>query len=160
MVTFNNVSSTLKRLIFKYWIFNLLISFLLYISYRIAIMDTAASGDGLLATLLLILDIAINLGLSLMYLAAMILCSFTIYLNLISKIRNSHILSWLSFSGAPILLLVLFIISLTADGYQYRSGVMTKILVFSVLYLCATTLLFIGFRKSYSAKVKVANRTS
>jgi len=130
---------------------DLLIGFILYFAYRITIMNITATGEGLLANILYILDIILNLGLSLIYLVAVVICSFTVFLNFISKIRDSSILSWFSFSGLPILLLTAFIISLWADAYDFSGNIMTKILIFSILYPCITTVLYRQFRKKYIA---------
>lgn len=128
---------------------DLLIGLVLYIVYRITIMDITATGEGLLARIFYILDIILNLGLSLLYLAAVVICSFTIFLNFIGKIRNSSLLSWLSFSGLPILLTTVLIISLWVDAYDFSGNIMTKILIFSMLYPCITTILYRQFRKKY-----------
>lgn len=129
---------------------DLLIGFVLYVAYRITIMNISAAGEGLLANILYILDIILNIGLSLLYLAAVVICSFAVFLNFISKIRNSSLLSWLSFSGLPILLLAALIISLWVDAYDFSGKVMTKILIFSILYPCITTVLYRQFRKKYT----------
>ena len=138
------------KIILKYWMIDLLIGFVLYVAYRITIMNISATGDGLLANILYILDIILNIGLSLLYLAAVVICSFAVFLNFISKIRNSSLLSWLSFSGLPILLLAALIISLWVDAYDFSGKVMTKILIFSILYPCITTVLYRQFRKKYT----------
>ncbi|WP_431292028.1 hypothetical protein [Pedobacter sp. P26] len=138
----------MNKIILKYWMIDLLIGFVLYVAYRITIMNISAAGEGLLANILYILDIILNIGLSLLYLAAVVICSFAVFLNFISKIRNSSLLSWLSFSGLPILLLAALIISLWVDAYDFSGKVMTKILIFSILYPCITTVLYRQFRKN------------
>ncbi|QDW24248.1 hypothetical protein FFJ24_005205 [Pedobacter sp. KBS0701] len=140
----------MNKIILKYWMIDLLIGFVLYVAYRITIMNISAAGEGLLANILYILDIILNIGLSLLYLAAVVICSFAVFLNFISKIRNSSLLSWLSFSGLPILLLAALIISLWVDAYDFSGKVMTKILIFSILYPCITTVLYRQFRKKYT----------
>jgi len=137
----------MNKIILKYWMIDLLIGFVLYVAYRITIMNISAAGEGLLANILYILDIILNIGLSLLYLAAVVICSFAVFLNFISKIRNNSLLSWLSFSGLPILLLAALIISLWVDAYDFSGKVMTKILIFSILYPCITTVLYRQFRK-------------
>jgi hypothetical protein len=128
---------------------DLLIGFVLYAAYRIAIMNKTDTGDGLLETITYFLDIALNLVYSLLYLTIVVICSFTVLLNFIREIRNSPFFSWLSFSGAPILLVVMFIINLWLDGYHYSSNVMTKLLIFAILYPCITTILYLQFRKKF-----------
>jgi hypothetical protein len=138
------MSLQVKRLIVKLWTIDVLLAVLTYIAYRIAIMHTTATGDGFSATILYILDILLNLGFSLLYLAAMVVCSFTIFLTFSKKIRNSYFLSWLSFSGAPILLVL---INLLMDSHLYNGGVTTKLMIFSLLYISSSTVLFLKFRE-------------
>lgn len=142
----------MKRIILKYWTIELLTGFVLYVAYRITIMDTTAADDGLLATIADILDIVLNLAFSLLYLAAILLCSFTVFLNFLRRIRENYLLSWLSFSGAPILLIAFLIISLLINSHHFTGSVMTNLLIFSLLYTCITTILFIQFRKKYTAQ--------
>jgi hypothetical protein len=141
----------MNKIILKYWLMDLLLGFVLYVAYRITIMNITAAGEGLQANILYILDIILNLGLSLLYLAAVVICSFTVFFNFISKIRDSLILSWLSFSGLPILLLAALTISLWVDTYDFSGNVMTKILTFSIIYPCIATVLYRQFRKKYTA---------
>jgi len=139
----------MTKLILKYWIIDLLAGFVLYVAYIITIMNSSASGNGLEATILYFADIVLNIGFSLLYLAAAVICSFTVLLNFIREIRNSSFFSCLSFSGAPVLLIGLFIASLSMDGYHYSKNVMTKLWIFALLYPCITTILYVRFRKQY-----------
>lgn len=136
----NRFTLKMNKIILKYWITDLLIGFVLYLAYVMTIMNSSATGNGLEATILYIADIAINIGFSLLYLAAAIICSFTVLLNFILKVRSSPFFSWLSFSAAPVLLLAMFIISLSLDGYHDSNNVMTKLLIFAILYPCLTTI--------------------
>lgn len=135
-----------KRLVFKYWLLNLMSALVIYIAYRIAIINTTGNGDGLSSFILNILDILLNLGFSLFYLAAMELGSFAIFLNRFKKIRDNYFFSWLAFSGAPLLIAVMLIITL-ADSYH--SGIMTKATIAATAYPLITTWFFLEFRKAY-----------
>ncbi|WP_293789350.1 hypothetical protein [uncultured Pedobacter sp.] len=139
----------MTKFILKYWMIDLLVGIVLYIAYVMAIMGSSASGNGFGATIRYIADLVLNIGFSLLYLVAAIICSFTIFLNFIREIRFSPFFSWLSFSGAPILLIGMFIASLSLDGYHYSGNVMTKLWIFVILYPCITTILYLQFRKQY-----------
>lgn len=139
----------MHRTILKYWIIDLLIGLVLYAAYTITIMNKTASGNGFFANVLYFLDIVLNLGYSLLYLIAVAICSFTVFLNFFSKIRHHPILSWLSFSGAPVLVVAMPIISLWISTYDFSKNVMTELLIFSILYPCITTILYLQFRKKY-----------
>lgn len=149
----------MKRIILKCWTIELLTGFVLYAAYRITIMETTAADDGLLATIADLLDIVLNLAFSLLYLAAILLCSFTVFLNFVRKIRESYLLSWLSFSGAPILLIVFLIISLLISSHHFTGSIMSNLLIFSLLYICITTILFTQFRKKVQAGNRLAKTT-
>jgi hypothetical protein len=138
--------TTIKKTVTKYWMISFIIGVILYIAYRFSIMDATADTRGFNSEILDILDIALNLGFSLLYLLAIMLCSFTIFLNLIKIIRSNVYLSWLSFSGAPLLLLIWLWINVWTDGY-HTGSIMTKLMIFLLLYIGATTVLFFKFRK-------------
>ena len=79
----------MKKIIFKFWIINLLISILLFVGYRIAISQTKIIDGNSFEKWMQILEILLNLGFSLIYFAAMVLSSFAVLLNLIEKIRSN-----------------------------------------------------------------------
>lgn len=135
-----------KRLIFKYWLLNLTSAAAIYIAYRIVIINTSNTGEGLSSSILDILDILLNLGFSLFYLAAMVLGSFAIFLNRFKKIRDNYFVSWFTFSGAQVLIAVMLIITV-ADSYH--SGIMTKATIAATAYPLITTWSFLKFRKAY-----------
>lgn len=140
----------MKNVVVRYWTINLLLAITTYTAYRLAIANTTAEGEGMSATILHMLDVLVNLGFSLLYLAGMVVCSFAVFLNLIKSIRDSYFLSWLTFSGAPILFVVIFVIFSIADGSL--SGVMTKSIVVATLYPCITTFVFFKFRRLILSK--------
>lgn len=148
----------MKKIVLKFWLVSLLTSLVLYIIFRIAIMSTTAAGTGLIDTILYVLDIVLNLGLSAIYLAAMLLCSFTVLLNLMRSIRANYLFSWASFSGLPALLVSILLVMLLFDGYQFKqSSILITLLTFSVVYVVATTVLFLIFRKNINSSFQVAN---
>lgn len=137
----------MKKLILKYWLIYLLISIALFIAYRFAIINTVYNGSGLLGNILDILDILLNIGFSFIYLAAMMLCSFTVFLNHFKKIRDKGIYSWLTFSGAAVIIVITLIINLFIEGAS-RDSITLKLVIFSILYLFLTAFLFFRFRKA------------
>ncbi|WP_412469271.1 hypothetical protein [Pedobacter sp. KLB.chiD] len=139
----------MRKIILKYWMIDLLLGLVLYVAYVMTIMNSSANGNGFEVTIRYIADLVLNIGFSLLYLMAAVICSFTIFLNFIREIRSSSFFSWLSFSGAPILLILMFIVSLWVDGYHYSGNVMAKLWIFVILYPCITTILYLKFRKGY-----------
>ena len=139
----------MKRIIFKFWLKNILISIALFITYRIVIAEKDHADGNFLEWILQILDILLNLVYSLIYLIAMVFCSFAIFLNLIDKIRNNLYLSLLTFLGIPLFYVIFIIIAILTDNLLYKNTVTVfrNILVFSIIYLFFTTLEFLIFRK-------------
>ncbi|PJJ84433.1 hypothetical protein [Mucilaginibacter auburnensis] len=137
-------------LVFKYWLLNVMLAVMVYLAYRIAIVNTSDTGEGV-SFILNVLEILLNLGFSLFYLAAMVLGSFAIFLNRFKKIRDNYFVSWLTFSGAPVLIAVMLIITI-ADSYH--SGIMTKATIAAIAYPLITTWSFLEFRRGYLLKTK------
>ncbi len=150
----------MKKLILKYWMIDMMTGIILFVAFRIMMMDATAADNGFFATVLYGLDIILNLGFSLIYLVAVLLCSLTVLLNLLSKVRSNSFLSWLSFSGLPIALLVALTIDLRVNNYHFNGGVMTKLFIFSLLYVFVTILLFLSFRKKYVAQISTNSQLS
>ncbi len=137
------------KIIFRFWLVNVLISVALFILYRLVIAETDTAATGFLETIIVILDIIVNLGFSTIYLFAVILCSLLFFLNHIEKIRRNKALSFLTFSGIPAVCLVLLIIYILVGFYKYQMVLdpLKMLLLFSVIYLASTILEFILFRK-------------
>ncbi|HAT91699.1 MAG TPA: hypothetical protein DCS36_04705 [Sphingobacterium sp.] len=135
--------------IFRFWLVNVLISVALFILYRLVIAETDTAATGFLETIIVILDIIVNLGFSTIYLFAVILCSLLFFLNHIEKIRRNKGLSFLTFSGIPAVCLILLIIYILVGFYRYHMVLdpLKMLLLFSVIYLASTILEFILFRK-------------
>jgi len=125
--------NSIKNIITKYRLLNVLIGSVMYIAYRIVIAGTSAPGSGLLNTILYILDIVVNLGVSVLHLAAMVSYSFTVFLNRFTKTRKRHFLSWLSFSGPGVILFVMLIISmLSVNLITLETSMMYRLIIFSI----------------------------
>ncbi len=139
----------MKRIIFKFWLINILMSIALFVTYRIVIEKTNHADENFLEWVLQILDILLNLAYSMIYLIAMVFCSFTLLLNLIDKIRNNLYLSLLTFLGVPIFCVIFIIITILTDNLLYNNTVTVfrNLLIFSIIYLFLTTLEFLIFRK-------------
>ncbi|HAE66189.1 MAG TPA: hypothetical protein DCG77_02995 [Sphingobacterium sp.] len=137
------------KIIFRFWLVNVLISVALFILYRLVIAETDTAATGFLETIIVILDIIVNLGFSTIYLFAVILCSLLFFLNHIEKIRRNKGLSFLTFSGIPAVCLILLIIYILVGFYKYHMVLdpLKMLLLFSVIYLASTILEFILFRK-------------
>ncbi|HBI88340.1 MULTISPECIES: hypothetical protein [Sphingobacterium] len=137
------------KIIFRFWLVNVLISVALFVLYRLVIAETDTAATGFLETIIVILDIIVNLGFSTIYLFAVILCSLLFFLNHIEKIRRNKGLSFLTFSGIPAVCLILLIIYILVGFYKYHMVLdpLKMLLLFSVIYLASTILEFILFRK-------------
>lgn len=72
----------MKKIILNFWLINLLISILLFILYRVTAMEAKQADETLLETVLYMIDIVLNLGFSMIYLAVMVFSSLTFFLNL------------------------------------------------------------------------------
>lgn len=137
----------MKRIIFKFWIVNFLISIVLFVIYRFVIAETKSTDENLFETLLNILDILLNLGFSILYLLVMVICSLTFFLNLIAYIRNSYFLSFLSFLGPPLICVIYLMVNVLADIHFYNESVLTTLVIFSITYLFFIATEFLIFRK-------------
>ena len=137
----------MKKIIFKFWLVNLLISILLFFLYKIVMMETKQTDATFLGNILYIIDILLNLGFSLIYLAVMVLGSLSFFLNLIEKIRNNSFLSFLAFSGIPLICVIYLGTNVLIEIYQYNYSFIIRPLVFLIVYLLCTGIEFLIFRK-------------
>lgn len=133
----------IRSIVFKYWKINIFLCIAVYIAYRIAIFDITQQDEGLSSTILNWLNILLNLGFSLLFLVLTLVCTTSVLLNMIESVRKSLVLSWLSFSGLPIIFLVIMIIDRLTNGHH--TGVMAKAFYVAIAYPCITTLLFFRF---------------
>ncbi|KFF02803.1 hypothetical protein IX38_12595 [Chryseobacterium luteum] len=136
----------MKKLIFKYWITNVLISIILFILYRVVISEMQSDSEGFLDTLLFILEILISLGFSLVFLCGLLVFSLTFFLNLIKKIRDNRFLSLLTFIGIPVICLIYAMIYLSFP--LQVNTILIMFVSFSIIYLIITTVQFLMFRKT------------
>lgn len=140
----------MKKMIFKFWIVNVLISVALFVIYRIVISETEAENDSFFNTLMFILETLLSLGYSLVYLIGMLISSFLFFLNLFKKIRNNYYLSMLTFLGIPIagIIYIIWIMYMITDlSADYSVNFMTTFLIFSLIYLIFNLIQFLIFRK-------------
>ncbi|OPC24232.1 hypothetical protein BAX96_06635 [Elizabethkingia anophelis] len=150
----------MKKIILNFWLVNLLISILLFFLYKIVMMETKQTDATFLGNILYIIDILLNLGFSLIYLAVMVLGSLPFFLNLIEKIRNNSFLSFLAFSGILLICVIYLMANVSIDLYQYKESLLIRLISFSIMYLLCTCVEFLMFRKKikslkYSHSVKM-----
>lgn len=145
----------MKKLVFKFWIVNVLIAIALFVIYRIVISETEAENDSFFNTLMFILETLLSLGYSLVYLIGMLISSFLFFLNHFEKIRNNFYLSMLTFLGIPIagIIYIIWITYMITDlSADYSVNFMTTFLIFSSIYFIFNLIQFLIFRK------KITNR--
>jgi hypothetical protein len=137
----------MKKIIFRFWIINFLISIALFFIYRVVIAETKTTDGGFFETVLDILDILLNLGLSFGYLIVMVICSLAFFLNLIGNIRNNRLLSFLTFLGFPLICVIYLVINVSIDFFVYNVSLLTTLMIFSLIYLCITAMAFLMFKR-------------
>jgi hypothetical protein len=137
----------MKKIVFRFWIINFLISIALFVIYRIVIAQTNSTDRNFLETLLFILNAFLNIGFTIIYLIVMIFCSFVFFLNLNANIRNNYLLSFLTFLGVPSVCVIYLIIKTLIDVNLYNESPLTTFVVFSIIYLFITVIEFLLFRK-------------
>lgn len=139
----------MRKLVFRFWLVNLLLSIVLFMLYRIFIGGLQPAGTSFLEKFLNILDILLNLGFSMIYLVVMVSCSFFVFLNQIERIKKSSFLSFLTFSGIPLLCAVFLAVNVSMDIYQYNvtPAPLKTLLCFSIIYLICSAIEFLMFRK-------------
>nr|WP_319616477.1 hypothetical protein [Flavobacterium sp. Fl-33] len=138
----------MKKIIFKFWVINLLISIILFIIYRLIIAGTNYAVDmNLFEKILFIIEAVLDIWFSTVCLIVMLVCSLLFFLNLIEKIRNNYFLSLLTFLGIPTICLIYLIVINIDTGFKF----FTTVLVLTIIYVFLTTIEFIKFRK----KIKI-----
>jgi len=145
----------MKNVIFKFWLVNLLISILLFFLYKIVMMETKQTDATFLGNILYIIDILLNLGISLIYLAIMVFGSLSFFLNLVEKIRNNSFLSFLAFSGIPLICVIYLGTNVLIEIYQYNYSFIIRPLVFFIVYLLCTGVEFLMFRKKVKKHLNI-----
>jgi len=139
----------MKKIIFRFSLFNLLLCVILFILYRIVISGLEPTGTTLFDSFLSIMDLFLSLGFSMLYVVAICISTLLFFLNQIEKIRNSYFLSLLTFSGIPFLCVVFLAVAILVDIYQYSVTLipLKMLLYFSIIYLLCTVVEFLVFRK-------------
>lgn len=138
----------MKKIVFKFWILNFLVSIVLFVIYRVVIAETKSTDTNMLETILFILELFLNLGFSVVYFVAIFICSLTFFLNLTGKIRNNYTLSFLSFLGLPCLCVLYLIMNALTVFYSSGKSILTTFVLFSIVYLCILTTEFLLFRRA------------
>ncbi|EKT4549266.1 hypothetical protein JE952_000877 [Flavobacterium psychrophilum] len=134
----------MKKIIFKSWIINLVISISLFVIYRLIIAETNyLESTSMFENFLFFIDVLLNIWVSILSLIAMFFCSLFFFLNLVVNIRNNYYLSSLSFLGIPTIWIVYLIVINIYTGF----GFYRTILVLSMIYLFLTAVQFLKFRK-------------
>ena len=138
------------KIIFKYWAINLLISLVLFVLYRIVMAQAYYSDKmGFYEKFIFFVEAITGLFYSALYLNVMLCSSLLFYLNLIKKIRENYLVSFITFAGTPVAAVVYLIIAIIISKITISSFI--TLLVFSILYQIITTIEFINFRKRISS---------
>lgn len=139
----------MRKIVFRFWVVNLLLSIVLFILYRIVIAELQPADSTFLERFFNMMDILLNLGFSMIYLVVMVIGSFSVFLNQIEKVKNSYFLSSLTFSGIPFFCVVFLAVNILMDIYHYNVTTAPLItpLCFSIIYLVCSILAFLMFRK-------------
>ena len=137
----------MKKIIFRFWLINILISVVLFILYRIVIASINQADGNFFETVFQILDTLLNVAYSFIYIIAIVFCSLTIFLNLIVQIRNNFYLSLLTFLGIPLFCVIFMASVVLTDKVLYHETAIGSLLNFSFLYLLVTAVQFLMFRK-------------
>lgn len=140
----------MKKLIFKFWLANVVISIALFIIYRLVISETETKSGTFFEELMSFLDLLLGLGYSLIYLIGMLISSLLLFLNLFEKIRNQFYLSMLTFLGIPVVGIVYIIyitIIINDSSGNYLPNFVTTFLIFLFIYLISNLIQFLIFRK-------------
>lgn len=148
----------MKKLIFKFWLANAVISILLFIIYRFVISETETKEGTFFEELLFFLDLLLSLGYSLIYFVGMLIFSLILFLNLFEKVRNHFYLSMLTFLAMPIVAVVYVIcitIMINDSTGNYSSNFATTFLMFLFIYLISNWIQFLIFRKCIKSSLSV-----
>ena len=136
----------MKRLIVKFWVVNFFISIALFVAYRFAIAETKPIDGSWYGKFLFIVDVALGVYSSVIYLVVILLSSLAFFLNLIKGVRENYFLSFLTFSGIPLAGVAYLIPSVSIDFYS-RESFMRTLVLFSIAYLLITSIEFFFFQR-------------
>lgn len=135
------------KLIFKFYAVNFLVSIALFFIYRIGFVGNKTTTDNGFDTILLFLDIFLNIQFAMIFLIVMVFGSLTFFLNIIAKIRCNYFLSLLTFIAIPLVCVICLIVNLFMDGLLFNNSPLTTLVGFSIIYILITAIEFILFRK-------------
>ena len=141
---FNN---RMGKIVFKFWISNVLMSLILFVAYRIIISETTTSDETWLGWLLEFLKILTSLGFSLIYLGAILICSLSIFLNLNKKIRNNFYYSLLTFVGLASVFTLYWLTIVITENFIHKENPLIMFLIFCIIYVIFSVIEFKIFRK-------------
>lgn len=144
----------MKKIIFKFWLINFLISVALFFLYNIVIAATKTIEGNLFEKLMQILELYLNIGFAFIYFIAMVISSFALLLNLVEKIRNNFYLSLVTFLGIPLFCFIFIISNLLIDICVQNFTILTTLAIFSTIGMFLTTIQFLLFRKTIN-KIQV-----
>lgn len=146
----------MKKLIFRLWLINILLGIGLFFLYRGVINELKYSDLTILGKFYSIMDVFLQVLLSMYYLFAIVVSSLSFFFNQIERVRNSCFLSLLTFAGIPFFFVVFLAGNLLLDIYQYNltPAAFKTLLGFSIIYLLCTIIEFLIFRK----KIKNTNK--
>ena len=141
----------MKKSIFKIWGINLLLNIILFVIYKLTGLSNNYSKDmSFFETVEFVFKVFADLYLSALLFLILFFCSLLLLLNLIPKIRNNFYLSFLSFLGIPIILLVYIIFGIIkTSGLEFFA----TILILTITYILITLTEFLWLRK----KIKTLN---
>ncbi|MFH6957453.1 hypothetical protein ACHRV1_08605 [Flavobacterium aquidurense] len=147
-------SQKMKKIIFKFWLINFLISAVLFLTYHLVIAATKTIDGNLFEKLMQILELYLNIGFAFIYFITMVISSFVLLLNLVEKIRNNFYLSLLTFLGIPLFCFIFIISNLLIDIRIQNFTILTTLAIFSTIGMFLTTIQFLLFRKTIN-KIQV-----
>lgn len=129
----------MKKLIFKFWFFNIIICLILFvISIYLLFLPKNFNDLSFFESIIELLDIFLSLYLSLVYLIILLCSSFLIFLNFIPRIRKNKYFSFLTFSGTSIICFVYLI-------YVYIESRFDAIKLNSINFLFGYISIFLAF---------------
>ncbi len=144
----------MNKNIFKIWGINLLANSILFVIYKLTGLSTNYSNDmNFFETVEFIFKVFTNLYLSALLFGILFFCSLFIFLNLMPKIRNNFYLSFISFLGIPISLLVYILFAIIQSSGLKFFG---TILVLTIVYILVTVMEFLWLRKKI--KIEILNQ--
>ena len=124
----------MRKIIFKFWIINVLLSIVLFLIYRFTILQSDYS-DALNGwqKFLSVIDVLFQFLLSGISLIAMIFCSLFILLNFLETIRNNYFFSFLTFFGVSIIWLGYLLFINIGTDFKFCKIILILTIVYQML---------------------------